>query len=447
MSIRQNQLLIFFGCVLFCSFVSAQSTDLLVIYEKAVSYDAQLAKVGAASQAQEQLTPKSRARLLPNLSLQANTTKQRLHILDNNSNEEFNTHGYSVALTQPIFNVEKWFDLQAANALGQQAKVTLSAEQQNLMSRVANAYFNVLRAQENLMTASAEEKAFQSSLEQIEQRFEVGLTAITDVYDARAGRDSAKVLRIQAETALSISYADLELLTGEEYHSLAILKEEFPLTSPTPNIMDSWVERAIQQNLRIKTIEFNKKAAEARLRKARSGHLPTIDAIASYSHEVNHGVNFIGEKTDRYIVGLELSVPIFQGGLVAASSREAAFLLEETTHELAQVKREIARDTKRLYQLVETDVYRINAAKQALQSRQSALDASEIGYEVGSRNVVDVLQSKSEYFKAKRDYLNARFDYIINSLELKQLVGILSPDDLVALNQWLASSSNSSVKD
>lgn len=417
--------------------VSLHAADLLELYQMSIVNDAELAAANAASLSRQEVIPNTRAQLLPNILLSANANRTRRDNDNSLPAETFNSHGYAIKLTQPVFRLDRWFDFKAAKALSKQAKIDFAAEQQALILRVADAYFNVLRAKDNLEFARAEESAVKRQLEQIEARFEVGLTAITDVYDAQASYDVTTVNLITSESDLDISYEALEKLTGSPQREIALLANDFPINKPEPSNTDNWVSKAIKQNLSIQSAEFAKLSAESTVKKQQATRLPTLDAFASYSHNTQGGTSFLGETTNDQVVGLELSVPIFQGGAISSNIRSARYDLEQSKQSLELTKRTVTQDTRRLLRQVNTDVSRIAAQEKVIQSSESALEATQVGYEVGTRNAVDVLQAQRDLYAAKRNYANAKYDFILNSLRLKLAVGTLSPDDLVELNKWL----------
>ena len=424
---------------------AAGPTDLLQVYELALKNDAQLAAAKATFNATGEVVPQSRAALLPQISASGFTTDNSSKNLGNGDRFEGNTHGWSAQLTQPVFNLSSWFSLARANYLTEQAELVFAAEQQNLIMRVSEGYFNVLRAKDSLATAEAEEKAVKRQLEQTRQRFEVGLIAETDVHEARAAYDSARVTRIEAKNSVSLARENLQILTNTAVSNLAKLDKNMPVTAPMPAVSQEWVNTSVAQNLNLKAARKSVDAAQSQLRASRSGHAPTLNVVANYSHNVDNrptASTIIGPKTDSTTYSLQLSVPIFSGGATSSRVRESGYRFEESQMQADQTLRTVVASTRNYYNSINADVERVEARCQGIVSANSALKATESGYEVGTRNIVDVLNAQRSLYSAQRDYLNARYDFIINTLKLKQTAGTLSPQDLKDLNVWMKKADN-----
>ena len=429
------------------------SVDLMDVYELALKNDTQLAAAQASFKASGEAVPQSRAALLPNIGLSGQTTSNRRSLLEPNSidgidrTSNWNSHGWSATLSQPLFNLESWFNFERAGILTEQAGLVLAIEQQNLIMRVSEAYFNVLRAEDNLATSLAEEKAVKRQLEQTQQRFEVGLIAETDVHEARAVYDGSRVTRIQANNQVAVSQENLRTLTNVMVTNLVKLDKTMPVATPAPLVVEEWVNTSIAQNLNLQASRKGVSAADSQLKVSRSGHAPTLNAVASYGHDVGqsstlgNGYQTSG-KTNSTAYSLQLSVPIFSGGMASSKVRESSYRLEESQMNYDQSLREVSAGTRNLFNTVNADVERVEARCQGIVSASSALKATESGYEVGTRNIVDVLNSQQSLYGAQRDYLNARYDFIINTLKLKQSAGTLSPQDLRDLNAWMRGSAD-----
>ncbi len=432
-----------------------ESADLLKVYELALKNDTQLAAAQASLKASEEAVPQSRAALLPNIGLNAQTNSNRSSMLDANTlpagagnrTNDWNSHSWSATLTQPLFNLESWFNFERTGTLTEQARLSLAVETQNLIMRTSEAYFNVLRAEDALSTALAEERAVKRQLEQTQQRFEVGLIAETDVLEARAAYDSSRVARIQANNDVSVALENLRTLTNIYIADLVKLDKTMPVATPAPLVIEQWVNTAVSQNLTLQAARKGVKAAETQVKVSRSGHAPTLNAVATYGHNVdpttgrtyNNGYTSNG-KTNSTTYSLQLSVPIFRGGLTSSRVRESGYRLEQSQMDFDNTLRQTSANTRNLFNTVNADVERVDARCQGIVSASSALKATESGYEVGTRNIVDVLDAQQSLYSAQRDYLNARYDFIINTLRLKQTAGTLSPQDLKDLNAWIRAS-------
>lgn len=425
-----------------------QPMDLLEIYDLALQNDAELAVARASWKASTEVVSQGRAALLPNIGVAANTTDNRSSQLlanrlssGSDRTDNWNSHGWSATLRQPLFNLESWFNFERADALSEQARMQFSVKQQNLIMRVSDAYFNVLRSQDNLATTIAEEKSVKRQLDQTRQRFEVGLIAETDVYEAKAAYDGARVARIQGANAVEVSLEHLRTITNRTVLAIAQMDKRMPVNTPIPAIAEEWVKTAIAQNLTLEAARHGVNVAEEQLRVSKSGHAPTLNAVAAYNHindSSNEGtIQGLNGKSNNTVYGLELNLPIFSGGATSSKVRESSYRLEESQQSVDLTLRQTATNARNLFRTVNTDVDRIEARCQGIVSARSALKATESGYDVGTRNIIDVLNAQKVLFSAQHDYFNARYDFIINTLQLKQTAGTLSPEDLQKLNEWM----------
>ena len=431
---------------------AAESTDLLQVYELALKNDAQLAAAQASFNAAGEAVPQSRSALLPNISMQGATSDNRRRMLESHSipggpsrTSNWNSHGWSATLSQPLFNLESWFSFARAGALTEQARLTFAIAQQDLIMRVAESYFNILRAEDTLTTAEAEEKAVKRQLEQTQQRFEVGLIAETDVHEARAAYDASRVTRIEAKNSLDVARENLRTLTNTFVSDLSKLDKAMPVATPAPAVVEEWVSTSVAQNLNLQAARKGVDAATSQLRGSRSKFAPTLNVVANFDHtagpagavNTSKGPYLTNGKTDTTTYSLQLNVPIFTGGYNYSKVKESGYRLEESQYNADLTLRQVNASTRNLFNTVNADVDRVEARCQGIVSANSALKATESGYEVGTRNIVDVLNAQRNLFSAQRDYLNARYDFIINTLKLKQTAGTLSPQDLNDLNAWM----------
>ncbi len=413
---------------------SLHAANLTEVYQKAVSYDANLAASLSAMNAAGEDVAISRATLLPSITAIVSTNHTDSA---NFTDDSYRTTSMGLTLTQPLFRAQNWFSLKSSQIANKKVEADFAKAQQDLMLDVATAYFNILRAEENLATTKAAEAAFKRQWEQAKERFDVGLIAITAVHESRASYDSATTNRIQTEGRLNIAFEQLGQLTGEIYTHIDSLNETFPITSLSPSNPKQWVERAYKQNWGIKSSEYSLQQLQQSLKSAKAGHYPTLDLTASYNHNNFTGPSPADGQTNTATIGLSLNVPIYQGGSTSASVRKTRYLVEQARHLLESNKRSIKLSTRSLLTTLKTDIDTVNSRKQSIVSSKSALEATRAGYKVGTRNIVEVLNAEKSYFVALGDYANARFDYVIDSLKIKQAVGTLSPQDLIDLNHWL----------
>ena len=429
-------------------------TDLISIYRQAVENNADLAAARAQYQATQEIVPQARAGLLPNLSAGAETSQTRTDVDTSAGSRSLSRSGtvYQATLSQPIFRADRWFQLQAAEAISEQAALEYSIAEQDLIRQTAQAYFAVLRAQDNLAAAKAEESAFKRQLDQADERFDVGLSDRTDVLEAQAGFDTARANRMIAKRQVDDAFQALFTLTNREYLALEGIEHSLPVLPPVPNDASAWVNTAAQQNLNLQAVDQAVVAAEETLRQRRAGHAPTVDAVARYSKGDNDSLGFSntgsmdipGFDLPRYngdveqsSIGLQLNIPLYSGGLTTSQSREAFYQLTQTEQQRESLRRQVVESTRNLHRAVNTDVEQVQARRQSIVSNQSALEATDIGYQVGTRNIVDVLDAQRRLFAAVRDYNNARYDYILDNLRLKQAAGTLNPGDLEDLQRYL----------
>ncbi|MEQ8690535.1 MAG: TolC family outer membrane protein [Pseudomonadales bacterium] len=436
--------------VLLLASTTANATNLLDVYTASYDNDPVLGAARAGYQASRQAVPQARSALLPSLNAGASTTYTEREfpggvVTDPSSiffgqslpDQEFNDHGWNAQLSQPVLDMNAWFTLGSAKASVRAAESNLDATEQELIVRVVRAYLNVLRAQDLLDTTTAEETAVKRQLEQVQQRFDVGLVAITDVLESQAAYDNAVVRRIQADGDRDIFFETLGTLSGEYYETLDRLSVKLPIVNPNPQDEREWVAAAMAQNLGIRTAQEQLAAARRTVQARRSGHYPTIDATVTQVHSVTGAPNFFGaDTTDQTVYGLQFNMPLYNGGLIRSRTKEATALAEQARELLLNQQRTVTRDTRNLFQSVATDVVRVRARLKAIKSSQSALDATETGYEVGTRNIVDVLQAQQRLFSSQFDYADSRYNYVTNLMLLKQVAGVLVKADLEELNSY-----------
>lgn len=426
-------------------------TGLVNVYQEAVGNNADLAAARADYDARKEGVPQARAGLLPNLSATAENSAVRLKTEEPSRVANRSGTIYRASLSQPLFRIDRWYQLQAAEAVNEQAALELSATEQNLILQTAETYFAVLRAQDALAATRAEEAAFRRQFDQADERFKVGLTDKTDVLQAQAGYDTARAARIVAQRQVDDAFQALVTLTNREYNSIEGIVHTLPVLLPTPNDAKAWVDTASQQNLNLLATNHAVDAAEETLRQRKAGHAPTLDAVAQYQKGDNDlqemtnpnftGVDYHGDVARRTI-GLQLNIPIYSGGLTSSQVREAYARLTQSEQRREGLRRQVVENTRNYHRAVNTDVEQVQARKQSIISNQSALEATEIGYQVGTRNIVDVLDAQRQLYSSVRDYNNSRYDYILDNLRLKQAAGTLSPEDLQDLSRYLKADYN-----
>ena len=424
---------------------AAQANSLMDVYELALENDAQLKADKANYEAGLANKTIARSGLLPQINASANYTDSDRDFTDNldptNSGTINSTiTGWGVSLDQPLFDMARWYTYKQGVKLSEQAEAQFGADQQSLIVRVATAYFNVLRAIENLEATMSEEEALAQQLEQAKQRFEVGLTAITEVHEAQAAFDSALAATLEARGLIGINFEALEVLTGRSEQTIAPLSEQFPVVTPTPSNRADWVEFSLKNNYNLKASKLAAEASHQNAKAAKSNHLPRLSASLGYNDSTEEIDNISDETIEGTSVGVRLDVPIFSGGGTSGRARQAYALYNQVQEIYNSTQRNVIQNARSLHLIVETDVARVQARKQAIVSNQSALEATKSGYEVGTRNLVEVLLAQRNLYQARRNYSDALFDYVINSFRLREVAGMLTPADVQSIDKWLQAS-------
>ncbi|MFA5626377.1 MAG: TolC family outer membrane protein [Thiohalomonadaceae bacterium] len=418
--------------------VSAHGENLRDIYRLALESDPQLRAAEAAHRAALEAKPISRSALLPNINFAANA-QRNMNDYDtpNLAKNNYTSSGYSLSLRQSIYHRDYFVQLRQADASIAQADAVYNAEHQAIITRVANTYLNLLYAEDSLRFAKAEKMATAEQLHQVEQRFEVGLSAITDVHEAQAGYDAAVAQEIVAENQLKNTREILREIIGQDPGTLAPLANDFPLQNPEPANIEKWEETALQQNLQLLAAEAAVSAAYEEINRRQAGHYPSLDLVASHNKTDNSKSQYNPTEYNSNVIGLQFNVPIYAGGGVSASARQASHLYNQEQERLEQARRSTIRQTRDAYLGVTAGISTVRARSQALASARTALKATQAGFEVGTRTAVEVLNSQRELFRAQRDLARARYDYVLSTLQLRQAAGILSGEDIDHVNSWL----------
>ncbi len=444
----------------------ARAVDLLDIHDAALAFDPQLQAAAYRREAGHELHTQAIRGFLPTLSGTANRTFGNNRFLqpefsgmaangdpflspsiDTRSTNE--TEAYSIEIRQNIFRYDDIVALKQSRFQVTRADADYETAYQAFLLRVAERYFGVLTAEDSLRFAEAEEVALKRQFEQAEQRFEVGLTAVTDVHEARATYDNARANTIIARNNLDDAFEALREITSEFYTDLDKLRQDIPLDRPDPADAKEWVAVALVNNPELKSIRQSREVAGQEIRLRRAAIYPQLDFVADYNRFTDNAVeirdnpgNILGASSrsvrDRNI-SLQLTWPIFQGGVVWSRTRQARLEFQAADKDLLAQEQLTIRNTENAYRAVIAGIREVEARRQALVSAQSALDATQAGFEVGTRTIVDVLLSEQSFFQAERDYSTARHDFILDHLRLRQAVGVLKGADLVDVNRLLGS--------
>ena len=415
---------------------TAQAADLLQTYEMARGGDTQLAIAESNTLYNKEGQVQARAALLPQLSGDASITRSRTEPEGVSGSYTSTRRSYGLGASQTLFNWGQFSSLRAQRALSQAADYDLDAANDSLMVRTATAYFDVLVAIESLAAAETNEAAGKRQFDYADKRLEVGLAPITDVHEARAQFDSARAKVITSRNALKDNYEALTEITGQPVSNLKGLPDDFRPQLPSDYSADGWVETALAQNPALKSTEFQVQSADANVSTARAGHLPTLSFGASYGRDAAWGFT-PASNGDSQSIGLTLSVPIFSGGATQSRVRQALANRDAAQDGYEQQKRAIVRNTRNAYQTLEAGISEIEARRLALVSANAAYEASQVGLEVGTRTVLDVLVNQQNLFQARQNYSLAKYNYLQNRLLLEQAAGTLEVSDVQDINRRL----------
>jgi len=425
------------GSLLVTLCAPAQADDLVSTYQLALDSDPQYQAAVEAHRAALEVIPQSRAALLPNIGFSGDVSRNRFDPRNSSDTSYSTNQTYSVGLRQALYQRERFLQLEQADNRVVQADAQLVAAQQDLLLRVATRYFLVLGAQDNVAFVEADKEAIARTLDQAQQRFDVGLAAITDTLEAQARYDIAVSDAINAERLLDDTREALRELTGELPLAPEVLKAEIPLITPEPVDQDAWVAAALEQNPLVLAARAATEVAKQEIQVQNSGHYPSLDMVADYSYRDTQFGGFTPLERNDSAIGLQLSLPLYEGGLVSSQTRQSRYQYNQAREEQEKQRRATERQTRDNYRGIISGISKVSALKNAVVSNEKAVEAAETGFEVGTRAVVDVLDAQRELLRARRDHARSRYDYLLDTLRLKQAAGILHETDLVQINNWL----------
>ena len=447
---------------IFCHSAGAQES-LMDIYQRALQNDPAIREAEARFLANSEVRPQARSQLLPSLSFGLST--QGSFTEDPNpptnpitgenepgfggTERESDSRGWQVSVNQTVFDWTQILSLKQADKRVAQAETDYESQRQQLLVRVSEAYFNVLAAEDSLAAQRVAREAFERQLEQARRRFEVGLIAITDVQETQAGFDQSVAAEIEGERVLATEQERLREIIGDYVTDLAGPTDELPLVTPDPADPDQWVQVALRQNLALIAARIAADIANDDISIQRASRLPTLSFQSGYRTNRNEGTQLterFGQpdlrrsslsETEGYNWSLNLNVPIFTGGLNSSRIQQSVYSHRAQVQAAERVARETERMTRDSYLGVVASISRVRALQQAVESAQTALRATEAGYEVGTRTSVEVQTSLEQLRRAQTDYARARYDYILNTLRLKQAAGTLTVADVEQVDGWL----------
>ncbi len=431
--------------VVYAEEVTEKPLNLLDVYQQALAKDPTLASALHANQAAQELIEQAKALYRPNINFTANANATQtdikiigVNVFRNDGKNNFEGYNYGVNARQPIFRKQNWVQIDQSKTQVSQADKQFHLTQQQLILRVTQAYFDVLIAQDNIGLLKAQKEATQSQLDQARANFEVGTATITDFNEAQARYDLILAQEIAANNALEVAQYSIQAMTGSLPNPLATVRSDIAVQTLTQS-MKNWLEVAEQNNLNLQIQKDALIIAEQEVKRNQAGHLPTLDAVASYTDNyANGGANGFGSELKSAVIGLQLEVPLYQGGAISSRTRQAVLNQQKAAEDVEVARRAVNLETQRAYLNLNTSAAQITAFEQALKSAQSQVDSTKLGFEVGVRTNVDLLNAEQLLFSAKRDLLQARYNYLVNIIRLKTSTGLVAEADLVDINQTLA---------
>jgi outer membrane protein len=464
-----SSLTIFFFATILASFsADSQADSLKDIYELALKNDPKLQSAEATYRANVEPEKQARAQLLPQLNAEGSYGgSRRLQdssqaVFKNNAivngdigvQQTIRQGAWGVSLSQPIFDLSAWYSFKSSRAQSAQAAAQFAADQQDLIVRCADAYFNVLRQFDNVQASKAEESATAEQLESAEQRYKWGTAAVTDVYQARAAYKTSVAQRIADEGNLAAAYEYLTILTGQHHTNVSLLKENFPVSKPNPSGSSAWVQFALVNNYSLKAAGAAVDAANQNATSKSAAQMPKISGSLNYQE-----TNISGSQTttpsspfatppglENHVTSatINITAPLFSSGYTSSQARQAHEQYNAALDQKIEVERTIIQNTQAKHIATSNDVQEIEARAEAIDAAQNAVTATNAGYKAGTRSIVDVLLAQRALFSALRDHAKSRYAYIMDMLKLKQLAGTLSPKDIDDLNGWIAEPNPSS---
>lgn len=432
--------------LLACAPIAAAAENLTQVYEDARAYDAQFGAAREALRAGLERVPQGRALLLPSLNLSANASRSRTRsdskdeTVQPSFERDIDSYGYALTFTQPLYRRQNWLQADEGEVQAKQAEFQFGQARQDLILRAAQAYFDVLAARDTLALVRAQKTAIAEQLAQAKRNFEVGTATITDTHEAQARYDLAVAQEISAQNDVEVRRRALQQLTGKAYGELQGLRPDVKLSPPDPNDMQSWVDLAEKQSYSVLVQDAATEIAGLEAKRTSAGHHPTLDLVAShnYTSQSASQISSAGSDINTSSVGLQFALPLYQGGAISSREREAAYNLERAKQELENARRTSALASRQAYLAVINGIAQVSALEQALVSSQSALQSNRLGYEVGVRINIDVLNAQQQVFSTRRDLAVARYNTITNFLKLKAAAGALREEDLAEVNRALA---------
>jgi outer membrane protein len=416
----------------------APAADLVTLYRDALVSDPLYQSARAQYQATTERLPQARSGYLPQVSGAASIFRNHSE-RDGAADRDYNTKTIAITLSQPVFRMQNWIAISQAQKVVLQAQAILGSAQQDVALRVAQAYFDVLLAQDNVALSQAQKAAIDQQLAQAKRNFEVGTATIVDTLEAQARFDQASAKEIADRNDLEVKRRALQALLGKLPDGLVPLRDPLRLAEPSPNDIEAWVRTASDSSFAVAIARASYDVAMQEIDRQRAGHLPTVDLSGSLARVDNPltAIAPVSAVSNDASLGLTLSVPIFSGGLTQSRVREAVALRDRAEQELENSQRTVAQSVRASFLNVTSGIAQVRALEQALVSTQSQLDSTILGRDVGVRTSVDVLNAQQQVFQTRRDLQQARYNYLLNTLRLKAAAGQLGEDDIAEVNRAL----------
>ena len=418
------------------------SVDLVEVYNIAVKNDPKLLASEVKHKAIMQEYPIARSYLLPNLKFSAKSQRTRESIDGavygrSSSTTQFTTDEYSINLKQPLYRRDLFSLLEKSEYQIAKSLAERDSARQDLIIRVAEAYFDILDSLDNIKYVKSEKAAIKSQLNESKKRLEVGLIAITDYAEAQASYDLSETQYIEAKNLSDISKESLYVLTGKQFKKFSSIDKNIKAKDPDPNNIKAWEDFAIKQNLDLVAYKRAQDIATTNIKYERSKHFPTLDIYGTVKETDKGGGSSGAFESNNDYIGIELNIPIFIGGNTYFNSKKASYLEEQARYDVLQKKREVIRDARKAFLNLKSSISKVNASKKALESNELSVEYNQAGFEVGTRSTTDVLLALKDLYKAKKNFSKSKYEYLLSKLRLKQSIGTLSIDDIKVVNSWL----------
>jgi outer membrane protein len=426
----------------FIANATVYAVDLVEVYNIAVKNDPKLLASEVKHKAIMQEYPIARSYLLPNLKFSAKSQRTRESIDGtvygrSSSTTQFTTDEYSINLKQPLYRKDLFSLLEKSEYQIAKSLAERDSARQDLIIRVAEAYFDILDSLDNIKYVKSEKAAIKSQLNESKKRLEVGLIAITDYAEAQASYDLSETQYIEAKNLSDISKESLYVLTGKQFKKFSSLDKNIKAKDPDPNNIKAWEDFAIKQNLDLVAYKRAQDIATTNIKYERSKHFPTLDIYGTVKETDKGGGSSGAFESNNDYIGIELNIPIFIGGNAYFNSKKASYLEEQARYDVLQKKREVIRDARKSFLNLKSSISKVNASKKALESNELSVEYNQAGFEVGTRSTTDVLLALKDLYKAKKNFSKSKYEYLLSKLRLKQSIGTLSIDDIKVVNSWL----------